>query len=104
MCRLCGSVAPNGSTATSQRWERTKAWVCSARTQASGGGVSMVGRSSFPEEVRAAVLERRSGGECTAPPAGRKGGGGPARPPHFFLHFPFASPILFSGSPSVLHS
>src|SRR4051794_34180162 len=32
MCRLCGSVAPNGSTAACQPWPRTKSWVCSART------------------------------------------------------------------------
>src|SRR6266404_7952738 len=31
MCRLCGSVAPNGSTAACQRCERTKACDCSAR-------------------------------------------------------------------------
>src|SRR5262245_15362397 len=31
MCRLCGSVAPKGSTAACQRCCRTKAWVCSAR-------------------------------------------------------------------------
>src|SRR4051812_39723350 len=32
MCRLCGSVAPNGSTAASHFCERMNACVCSART------------------------------------------------------------------------
>src|SRR5437868_8115778 len=32
MCRLCGSVAPNGSTAACHCCARTNAWVCSART------------------------------------------------------------------------
>src|SRR5579883_717508 len=31
MCRLCGSVAPKGSTAACQRCSRTKACVCSAK-------------------------------------------------------------------------
>src|SRR5262245_60669145 len=32
MCKLCGSVAPNGSTATCHLCSRMKAWFCSART------------------------------------------------------------------------
>src|SRR5687768_14737254 len=36
MCRLCGSVAPKGSTAASQRSARMSSCVCSARIQRRG--------------------------------------------------------------------
>src|SRR4051812_44433930 len=38
MCRLCGSVAPNGRTATSHFCERRNAWFCSARIHSRGMG------------------------------------------------------------------
>src|SRR5690349_16475925 len=54
MWKLWGSVAPNGRTATSHCWERTKAWVCSARTNSLGmGGIIKAewGRMKDEEEA-----------------------------------------------------
>src|SRR5947207_1672907 len=51
MCKLCGSVAPKGRTATSHCWARTNAWVCSARI-ASRMQPSHMASSAAPDHKR----------------------------------------------------
>src|SRR5262245_47720786 len=88
MCRLCGSVAPKGSTAVCQVCSRRKACVCSARIHSRMTG-------SAPRD---SGFVCHAAGQCTTGRGGcisgavRYCGGGPSQPPGESLMLPEPPP------------